>query len=132
MKMKVDFVSNSSSTSFVYISENDLTKADFFSASGVDAASPVAGLFSEMFNELSDRIKSGDRLTSPEEVDNLEDRDEFTAETLQKMKDAIEAGKQVVVSKLSSESSLAEGVLATEIFEIESDKFLVSAYSNYW
>lgn len=130
--MKIDFVSNSSSTSFVYISENDLTKADFFLASGIDEASPVSGLFSEMFYDLSDRIKSGDLLTSPEEVDNLEERDEFTPETLQKMKDAIGAGKQVVVSKLSSESSLAEGILATEIFEVDSDKFLVSAYSNYW
>jgi len=33
---------------------------------------------------------------------------------------------------LSSEECLAESVLCMEIFEIESERFFLNAYDNYW
>lgn len=132
MKVKVDFVSNSSSTSFVYISEGDLEKEDFFKASGVSPDSPVSELFSQMFYELSSRIQEGTPLSSSEEIDGLDERHEFTAETIERMKEAVSKGQKVIVSQLSSENNLPEMMMCTSIFEIESDKFHINAYSNYW
>jgi hypothetical protein len=132
MKIKLDFVSNSSSTSFVYISEGDLEKEDFFKAAGVSPDSPVSGLFGQMFYELSSRIREGTLLSSCEEIDELDERHEFTAETIAKMKDAVSKGQKVIVSQLSSENNLPEMMLCTSIFEIDSDKFHINAYSNYW
>jgi hypothetical protein len=132
MKIKIDFVSNSSSTSFVYISDRDLEEEDFFKATGVSPDSPVAELFSQMFYELSSRIREGTPLSSKEEIDSLYERDEFTSETIQKMKEAVSKGQKVIVSQLSSENNLPEMMMCTEIFEIESDKFHINAYSNYW
>jgi len=132
MKIKVDFVSNSSSTSFVYISEGDLQKEDFFKASGVSSDSPVADLFDQMFYELSSRIQEGTSLNSSEEIDSLGERDEFTTETIERMKEAVSKGHKVIVSQLSSENNLPEMIMCTSIFEIESDKFHINAYSNYW
>lgn len=132
MKIKVDFVSNSSSTSFVYISEADLKKEDFFKASGVSPDSPVAELFGQMFYELSSRIEEGTSVSSTGEIDNLDERHEFTPETIARMKEAVLRGQKVIVSQLSSENNLPEMMMCTSIFEIDSDKFHINAYSNYW
>ena len=48
MKIKLDFVSNSSSTSFVYISDEELSEEAFLEAAGVDREGPVGDLFCEM------------------------------------------------------------------------------------
>ena len=132
MKVKIDFVSNSSSTSFVYIAQDMLTKDDFFDAVGVSASSPAAPLFQEMFEQLKSRIESGNRLKSPEDVDALEGSREFMPEVLARMKDALEQGKIVTTGYLSSEDGMAESVLCTEILEIDSERFFINAYDNYW
>jgi hypothetical protein len=132
MKIKIDFISNSSSTSFVYISDKDLNREDFFDAAGVSPDSPVADLFTGMYYELSDNISRGQKLNSIQSLEELSDRHEFTDKTIAEMKAAILAGKNVVVSALSSDGPFAESILCTEIFEIKSDKFHINAYSNYW
>ncbi|WP_429817266.1 hypothetical protein [Ensifer sp. B1-9] len=132
MKIKMDFVSNSSSTSFVYISKEMLSKEDFFGAAGVSPDSPVASLFESMFYQLKSSIEGGKTLQSLEDVDALAGGDEFTTEVLERMRDAIKQGKTVTTGHLSSDECLAETLLCTEIFEIESERFYINAYDNYW
>ncbi|MBY5651783.1 hypothetical protein [Rhizobium leguminosarum] len=132
MKIKMDFVSNSSSTSFVYISKEMLSKEAFLGAAGVSPDSPVASLFESMFYQLKSSIESGDILLSIEDVDALADRHDFTSEVLDRMRDAIKQGLTVTTGHLSSDECLAETVLCTEIFEIESERFYINAYDNYW
>jgi len=57
---------------------------------------------------------------------------EFTPEVVEKMKNAIEQDKKVVTSKLDSDGPLAESLLCMAMFEIESDRFYINAYNNYW
>jgi hypothetical protein len=132
MKVKVDFVSNSSSTSFVYIARDMLSKEDFMAAAGVDADSPVASLFEDMFRRLEERIERGETLTCVRDMDELDKRDHFTSEVLDRLKTALESGLTVTVGSFSSEVDLAETILCTEIFEIESEGFFINAYENYW
>lgn len=132
MKIKMDFVSNSSSTSFVYIAQDMLSKQDFMAAVGVDEGSPVTSLFEEMFYRLKENIEQGETLTSVEEIDNLENRERFTSEVITRMKSALEQGKTVTLGSFSSEVDLAECMLCTEIFEIDSERFFINAYENYW
>ena len=67
MKIKLDFVSNSSSTSFVYISSGELSEATFLEAAGVGAESPVSELFRQMYSEVQREVGSrGKVLTSIE------------------------------------------------------------------
>jgi hypothetical protein len=128
----MDFVSNSSSTSFVYIAREMLSRDDFLAAAGVDPDSPVVPLFDAMFAELTTQIDRGTILTQIEEVDTLEDRQHFTSAVLDRMKQGIADGETVTVGYFSSENNLAEMTLCTEIFEIESERFFINAYDNYW
>lgn len=132
MKIKMDFVSNSSSTSFVYIAREMLSRDDFLAAAGVDPGSPVAPLFKSMFAELKTQIDRGTVLTRVEEVDTLENRQQYTSEVLDRMKRGIADGEKVTVGHFSSENNLAEMTLCTEIFEIKSERFFINAYDNYW
>lgn len=132
MKVKMDFISNSSSTSFVYIARDMLSKQDFMAAAGVSADSPVASLFEDMFHELKERIEQGETLTSVEDIDSLDNRERFTSEVIDRVKKALEQGQTVTIGSFSSENNLAEMTLCTEIFEIESERFFINAYENYW
>lgn len=132
MKIKVDFVSNSSSTSFVYIARDMLSKQDFMTAVGVSEDSPVYSLFEEMFHELKERIERGKTLTSMDDIDNLDNRERITGDVIGRMKRALEEGQTIRIGSFSSENNLAEMTLCTEIFEIESDRFFINAYENYW
>jgi hypothetical protein len=133
MKIKLDFVSNSSSTSFVYISDEELSEEVFLEAAGVDGDGPVGGLFRQMHSEISTAIRHyGKQVTTKEAAVSLAGTHEFTPEVVEKMKDAIEKGKNVVTSKLSSDGPLAESLLCMAMFEIESDRFYINAYNNYW
>ena len=97
MKVKFDFVSNSSSTSFVYISDEELSEEVFLEAAGVDGDGPVGDLFRQMHSEISTAIRQyGKQITTKEAADSLAGSHEFTPEVVEKMKDEIEQGKNVV------------------------------------
>ena len=133
MKIRFDFVTNSSSTSFVYISDEDLSEEAFLKAAGVDRNSPVGDLFRQMHSELITAIElNGKQIMTKNAADSLAGTHKFTPEVVEKMKDAIEQGKNVVTSKLSSDGPLAESLLCMAMFEIESDRFYINAYNNYW
>lgn len=132
MKLKFDFVSNSSSTSFVYISENDLSEDAFFQAVGVDRESPVAEIFAQMHAKLCMSIERGRELRTPIEVDDIANEYGFTPAVLEKMRLAVSNGQRVITGSLSSEEDLAELALCTSIFQIESDAFFMNAYNSYW
>ncbi|MEQ9694921.1 hypothetical protein [Shimia sp. SDUM112013] len=132
MKIKLDFVSNSSSTSFVYISDIDLTEDLFLEAAGVDRDGPVGDLFAQMYGEIISAMRNGASVTSKEAADNLAGTHEYTPEVIQKMKDALDQGKNVATGTLDSDGPLAESLLCMAMFEIDSDKFYINAYNNYW
>lgn len=133
MKIKFDFVTNSSSTSFVYISDEELTEEVFLEAVGVDGDGPVGDLFRQMHFEISTALRrNGEQITTKEAADSLAGTHEFTPEVIERIKVAIEQGKNVTKSTLSSDGALAESLLCMAIFEIESDRFYINAYNNYW
>ncbi|MGA3697030.1 hypothetical protein ACPAVH_14285 [Enterobacteriaceae bacterium TYF_5] len=133
MKIKLDFVSNSSSTSFVYISDTELTLDKFLESVGVDKDSPVGDLFCEMYIELNDAIINyGKSIGTIEEANALLGSYEFTPEVIDKMKDGIASGRNVITSSLSSDGQFAESLLCITVFEIDSEHFYINAYNNYW
>lgn len=132
MKIKLDYVSNSSSTSFVYISDVELTEDAFLEAAGVERDGPVGDLFVQMHGEIAYAVQRGATVTSKEDADQLAGMHEFTPDVIQRMKDAIDQGKKVSTGSLSSDGPLAESLLCMAMFEVESEVFYINAYNNYW
>ncbi|WP_156381137.1 hypothetical protein [Aminobacter sp. DSM 101952] len=131
MKIKMDFVSNSSSTSFIYISDRQFTKESFFEAVGASDQGPLGNLFVSMYEELNSSIANGERIVGIDQV--AADRDfDITPEVFERISVALTEGKRVVRGTLSSDGALAESILCVEIFEIETDKMFINAYPNYW
>ncbi|RRY15875.1 hypothetical protein EGJ57_23580 [Brucella anthropi] len=131
MKLKMDFVSNSSSTSFIYISDRQFTRDSFFEAIGANDEGPIGELFSSMFDELNNAISRGDRITSVEGANSTRDFD-LTPEVLARIEKAITDGTPVIRGGLSSDGALAESLLCTTIFEIDTDAIFINAYPSYW
>ncbi|KIX13905.1 hypothetical protein [Dethiosulfatarculus sandiegensis] len=133
MKIKFDFVSNSSSTSFVYISDEELSEEVFLKAAGVDGDGLVGDLFRQMHSEICTAIRHyGKQVTTKDDADSFAGRHEFTPEVIEKMKAAIKQGKNVVTATLDSDGPLAESLLCMAMFEIDSERFYINAYNNYW
>lgn len=132
MKIKLDFVSNSSSTSFVYISDVELTEEAFLEAAGVARDGPVGDLFAQMHWEIVHALRGGVTVTSKDAANHLSGSHDFTPDVIQRMKDAIDQGKKVSTGSLSSDGTFAESLLCMAMFEIESDAFYLNAYNNYW
>lgn len=132
MKIKMDFVSNSSSTSFIYISSGEFSKSSFFDAVGISQDSPLFTLFENMYYVLSDAIRSGDKVIDESQLMQDDKYPKFTPEVIDRAKKALKEERDVVISSLHSDGILEECFLCMEIFEIESNEFYINAYDNYW
>lgn len=128
----MDFISNSSSTSFVYISDKDFTEASFFKAVGVNDKSPMFDFFKDMYNVIDNAIHSGQKVMNADEIKSEGEYPDFTPEVVERVNKAIKDKKTVIKGRLSSDEILPEMILCTEIFEIESEDFYLNAYNNIW
>jgi hypothetical protein len=132
MKVKTDFVSNSSTTSFIYISNVDFDKHSFFKAIGVSENSPMLLLFEKMYDILNGAIRTGEIVLDENQLMQDIYYHVFTPEIIERAKKALKKGNKVVIGGLSSDECGEETYLCTEIFEIESDDFYINAFNNYW
>lgn len=132
MKIKIDFVSNSSSTSFIYISGGEFNKSSFFNAVGISQDSPLFTLFERMYDVLNDAINYGEKVVDESQLIQDEKYPDFTQEVIDRAKKALEEGMNVVIGGLNSDGPLEESFLCMEVVEIESDEFYINAYDNYW
>jgi hypothetical protein len=136
MKIRTDFVSNSSSTSFIVISEDDFTKEEFFKLMGVVENSPLTPLFEALYNQLQNNMYSVfDYLLRYQK--SLEDwqniiKEDFGQEVLNRITDAENNKKKVFIGKLSSDESLMEAFFCTDSFELENDRIYLNALECSW
>jgi len=129
LKIKSDFISNSSSTSFIYIARKDFTKEAFYEMIGVSPESPLSHMFEKLYNVLSNGIQGGEHLNESRLKDLTND---FTNDVIQKAKQALLDGEQVVKGSLDSETDGPESFLCMDVFEIKSQDLYINGFDNYW
>jgi len=129
MRIRAGFVSNSSSTSFLIISRDELKEGAFLDLMGVAPDSPIAGLFRELFTDVvsSSRyvdLARIDRQASPADWFN---EDRLSSTMVARLEQAAGQGLKAYFGYLSSDNNPVQTFFCTDAFEVENEQI----YFNY-
>jgi len=126
MKIKSDFITNSSSTSFILIYEDELSKSEFLKMIGIEEDSALAFLFENLYEKLWEYKKP---VYTPHFLFN---KGAPPDELKTQVSEALKEGLKVFVGNWSTEVDIIEDFFCTDSFEIKEDKFYLHAFSCYW
>lgn len=136
MKIKSDFVTNSSTTSYVIICDGDFTQQELADLMGVQKGSTFSGLVESLYQSLHRSLnpaRSAWQINKNYGGDfEAYLRGDFSEEVLRKVQDAERKGKSVFIGSLTSDSSDTETFFCCDSFEWENDKLYISALQCVW
>jgi hypothetical protein len=136
MKVRTDFVTNSSTTSFVIITTGDFKKNDLFELMGVSEQSPLLPLFDALYYSLQESMYPAEeyfdqyKKATGNWLELLQN--EFAGEVVERIVKAQRTGHQVFIGKLSSDSNLIESFFCVDSFEVENENTYLNALECVW
>jgi hypothetical protein len=137
MKIRSDYVTNSSSTSFILITAGGFHRNEFLDLMGVAPDSPWLQFFEALYEALQRKMyPAADYVARYHDAHEpwLETLSElFSNKIIARMKMAPDEGKEVFIGKLSSDDGDPfEAFFAVDSFEIEDDKIYFNALECTW
>lgn len=134
MKIRNDFVTNSSSTSFIISLKEEWNETRFLKAIGVEGESPVNDIFKSLF-EAIERNKSDIRKAMRDHGETDIDKflDDYDKETVERIKQLLKEGRRVYYGMLNSEGlNSAEVFFCMESFIICEDDIYFNGRKSGW
>jgi hypothetical protein len=135
MRIRTGFVSNSSSTSFLIITNDELQEGAFLELMGVAPDSPIADLFRELFSDVMQAsqyvdLKHVNQRVSPEAWFATQKR--LSPAMIARLKQAAEQGLKAYFGTLDSDSTMVQTFFCTDAFELENERIYFNALECVW
>jgi hypothetical protein len=139
VKVKRDFVTNSSSTAFILSMGEKMNQENFLKALGVEGDSPMNELFTQLYEVVENEkqeIRSYIRKWHPDcdgDISAFILEKGFSKETAEMVEKLLTAGKTVYCGELSGDgSSVAESFFCSESFLICEDNIYFNGRINIY
>lgn len=137
MKIRAGFVSNSSSTSFLIITKDELNRADFFDLMGIDVDSPVADLFEQLYQDVLESARTQVDFATANKAVSAESwfgptTDRLSSRMIEKIREAKKKGLKAYYGSLDSETSMIQTFFCTDSFEVENEKIYFNGLECVW
>lgn len=137
MKIKTDFVTNSSSTCFVLMTKRELTPVRFLKAAGIDKNSPFQDMFKEIYHIFADDLTPAREFARRHRWNHGRSFEQFIKEvfsekTWQRIQEAEAKGMTVYMGDLYSDNGALECVLCTDCFVIDNSNLVIDVTNDGW